>query len=56
MLYLYTIKAYSDSGEAFAHFPKVESAFKQRPVLLDSEKRWIVQPSSDDASRGRDVI
>lgn len=56
MLYLYTIKAYSDSGEAFAHFPKVESAFVQRPVLLDSEKRWIVRPSADDVLRGRDVV
>ncbi|MDK1021577.1 MAG: hypothetical protein QGD90_08070 [Candidatus Hydrogenedentes bacterium] len=56
MLYLYTIKAYSDSGEAFAHFPKVELAFKQRPVLLDSEKRWIAQPSAGDTSRGRNVV
>ena len=56
MLYLYTIKAYSDSGEAFAHFPKVESAFVERPVLLESEKRWKSPLSSDHATRGRDAV
>lgn len=40
MLYLYTIKSYSESGEAFAHFPRVESALAERPVFLESEKRW----------------
>ena len=56
MLYLYTIKAYSDSGEAFAHFPKVESAFAERPVLLESEKRWKSRLSPDHATRGRDAV
>ncbi len=40
MLYLYTIKAYSDSGEAFAHFPNIEAALAERPVFLESEKGW----------------
>lgn len=56
MLYLYTIKAYSDSDEAFAHFPKVEAAFVERPVLLDSEKRWMSEASSGEETRGRNAV
>lgn len=56
MLYLATIESYADCGKVFAHFPRVESVFVERPALLEAEKKWIYQRPADDVSRGWDVV
>lgn len=56
LLYLHLISRYKATQQRFTQFPPIESVFKERPVLLDSEKKFIYQPPPDPNADPWDVV
>jgi hypothetical protein len=48
MLYLHVISRYYQTKQRFTQFPRIESVFKERPRILDSDRKWIYQPPPPD--------
>ncbi len=57
LLYLHVISCYAQSKQRFVQFPHVETALKERPKVLESDRKWIYRTStSEGGGDGWDVI
>jgi hypothetical protein len=49
MLYLHLISRYYQTKHRFLHFPCMAETLRERPRVLDTDRKWIYQPAPGDS-------